>query len=266
MFTLLGRVALNPGRDYDATKAINAFAVKPDGRYARVMSRTVFGFKQAHLWNKLDFFHLMAAHNRLAVTVNIRQPGTFDLTAVNTPLFTPFRGAASDAVSACYSSAFVPSTAGGRYAQDSAHLAVYINSAPNAGVDTRAAAGIIDTNGAVQLVANVTTGVFGSRINQNSTDNASVNLTTGHFGRSRTGAAVAPAYKDGLQTDAFTTASTALSGRPLYVLARNNAGVIEKFFNGQVAVLHGGGGLTAPEMAAANFILRRRYLEPLGAQ
>lgn len=238
---------LNPGFDIDALRAMNAMS-GISGRDKRAIDFMVKRYKQFGLWAKTDMLHLHALSQPLAARVNLKNPGTYDLVAVNTITHTPGQGTAGDGSTSYFTTGYVVPAGN----QDSA----YIKAFNRVKGSTAATRGLISGGTAggrfAELLQASTTGNLTCRLNS-STSTASGVDAGQHVMMVRTASTVTPIYRNGVaQTDPATT-----SGVPslfeLFVHARNSSGTASLFNPGQLSITGAGAGLTAAEVAMMYF-------------
>jgi len=97
---------------------MSALGVSPDATREGHLRTFIDSVFTAGGWTKMDLLYLLVGHADAATRINLVNPGTYDLTKVNTPTFTADGGWTS-AASSYLDSGFNPSTAAGRkLAQD----------------------------------------------------------------------------------------------------------------------------------------------------
>jgi hypothetical protein len=100
-----------------------AFTTPPDDTRKGHIDTFVAALKTAGVWAKLDILYVFAAADSQAAGINWKNPGTYDASQINSPAFTADRGFASNGTSSHINTGFTPSTAGGNFSQNSAHMA-----------------------------------------------------------------------------------------------------------------------------------------------
>ena len=65
---------------------------EPSKSHTQLIDDTIYQLKQAGIWSKLDCLYLLAAPSTGVAAVNWINPGQYNLTAVNSPTFTPNQG------------------------------------------------------------------------------------------------------------------------------------------------------------------------------
>lgn len=240
------RIPVLSGRDQATITllaAMEAAGAPASGERAVLIDQTIRALKGDGAWDRLDGFYMPAAHAAAAARINWKAPGTFNLTAVNSPTFTVDQGYAGDGVSAYLETGFNPATASGNFTQDSSHAGIVIQDAQGAASD--AVFGNEDN-----IISPWRTGPA-MLIRSSSTSNNSVTISGAqgvHKGFSRTGAAGHTPYEDGVALSAVTQASAALASRNFMLLARNSATGAQTPTARRLFAAHFGGGLTAAQM------------------
>lgn len=102
--------------------AVRAGGSRVSEKRQRLYDDLIRRLKLGGVWSLLDTLYILAAADATAALINVRNPGVFDLTAVNSPTFTVDRGYTGDGVTSYLDSNFSPSTAGGQFSQNSAHF------------------------------------------------------------------------------------------------------------------------------------------------
>jgi hypothetical protein len=86
------------GITYDAAAQtiFNAFTTPPSTTRKGHINTLVLALKAANIWTTLDALYVMAAADSQAAKINWKQPGTYNLTEVNSPTFTADQGFTGD--------------------------------------------------------------------------------------------------------------------------------------------------------------------------
>lgn len=249
-------LTLTGGLSSETRSLVDAMTVKPTSTRMRRIDRVIRGLKQSGVWDKLDVFYMLAAHDSQAARLNWKTPGTYTLTVNNSPVFTADRGYQGDGVSGYLSSTLDVSTAGGQYALNSAVFGVYVNAVNSvaSGFDLT-----IGTTGRLSHNAGLTG--YGVRVNDGS---ANLNIgapTVGHFAGRRNIAGGKEGWKNGVLTAGpDVVASTALSSG--FALLGTTAGASPS--NARLSAAYLGGAPTDAQMAEMNTHLLT-YLQGVGA-
>lgn len=105
------------------TRALRAaMTVAPPPGRLWVIDQTIRQLKQHGIWQKLDVFWMLAAHDAQAARLNWKAPGTFTLTAVNSPTFTADRGYAGNGTTSYLNTGWNPSTNAVQTQQNNSHV------------------------------------------------------------------------------------------------------------------------------------------------
>ena len=244
----------------EAQAIIAAMTTPPSFPRAVRINQLVSSLKSGGVWSKFDILYIFAAADEQAARINWKNPGTFDATAVNSPTFTVDEGFNGNGTTSEIDSGFNPSTAGGGFTQNSAHIGIWsltdlaASSHPDMGTDNASANIYINSrapaNQAAFLVNTATNLLIPS------TNSAA------HFVGSRTGATTVAGYINGsvvTPDSGGTAASSALQSNTVrFARWRTNWG------ERTLAIGHAGPGLSAAEVAAMNspFLV---YLQAIGA-
>lgn len=109
---------------------VAAMSSKPNdtdkGRYDTFIG----ALKSASIWNAIDCLYLCGGHDAQAGLLNVRYPGSYTLTAVNSPVFTAYQGYQPSNGGAYLTSNWDPATNAVAMLQDSAHIFGYVRDDP----------------------------------------------------------------------------------------------------------------------------------------
>jgi hypothetical protein len=228
----------------------------PTPTRARQYNTVFVGLRSAGLLAKLDALYLMAAADSQAARQNLIQ-NAYNLTAVNAPTFTADQGYTGDGSSSYLTTGFTPSTAGGKYALNSAHLGAYLL--------TNVTGDKISIGNANNPYSNLrprfTSDTFNLALNSaggftsaNGVAPTSVGLTIG----SRLSSATGNIFKGGTDFGGALF-STGITSSVMQLL-----GVTGTFSDAKIAVGSIGGGLLLAESVSMQSILDT-YLHAVGA-
>lgn len=238
--------------DPDARAWFAAMPTQPTNQVKVILSNFIEGLKDDNLWSKIDGGNVLCLQTLDQGLVDFKDPSREATIAPGfTSVFTRYRGVTgsgslSASQDAYIDTGFIPSSAGGLFLQDSAHLGVYINdSAQNANFDI----GSNFTHDFL-IIARNTSDVFSARSN-NGTSNDYINSITDASGFSlvsRTGASTVQAFKNSTAGSVLSIASTGPCERPIRYLQVNASNATTH----QIAFGCYGGGLSAAEAALLN--------------
>lgn len=238
----------------EARALFAAMSVQPSKERKDLYETLIADLKDGGLWDKLDLLYVLAAHDAQAARLNVKVPSTYALTAVAAPTFTADEGYQGNGSTQYLKTGFIPSTAGGVFVQDSAHIGMWsLTDVAGATVDIGGndAAGTHRTN----LLPRVTTGMIG-RLNQTSSGAEVANASSlGHHVASRTSSTGTTLYARGSSLGNGGGTSTGVLASELYLLGNNNAGTINAPSTRKLAAAHVGSGLTAQNVSDLNTIL-----------
>ncbi|MGO4724631.1 MULTISPECIES: phage tail protein [unclassified Inquilinus] len=250
--------------DADAWAYIAAMTVMPSFARQTLLNTLFIALKTAGVWAVLDCLYLLAAHDAQAARLNAKAPATFALTATASPVFTAdhgYKGTGVGSTAGGYlTSTFVPSTAGGQWALNSAHLSVWVRTAATTSASQTSAE--IGTSGAFIFTKDAVSGNIRTALNDGSVSNTAAGAPTGlgHFCLSRTGSTVCAKYHDGAAQAASAVTSTALPATAVTILRAGTT----SYSDAEVCAAHWGAGLTATqELDLYNAI--HAYLQGVGA-
>jgi hypothetical protein len=205
---------------YTASQAIfTAFTTPPVTARKTVINTCVGSLKTAGIWTLLDCLYFMAAADAQAALINWKNPGTFNLIAVNSPTFTADRGFTGDGATSRLRTQFTPSANGANFTLNDASLWVFsltaaanaANAIGNSSVSPRSF--VTPRNASNQIACSVNDGT------------SSVVATAsglGLVGASRVNSTTKRAWRNGAQVGSdFPITSTALPTQEQWLLAAN---------------------------------------------
>ena len=235
--TLGGRV---PTYTAEAIAAFAAMSVQPSVPLKSLYDACIVSLKAAGVWTKLDALYLMNVETAQAARLNIKNPGTYNLTATSSPTFTAKVGYAGDGAAAYLNTNFNPTTASSpNFTQNSAHVSVW---SLKSGTDAAPAFGMAGS-GNTGLYPKFTDNKAYGQINEaTSGANVAVADGLGHYIANRSAAGAEQLYKNG---SSIATAANASASPANAVLAVFRLG--SSFFNGGAAMATVGPSLTAQE-------------------
>lgn len=231
----------------------------PSAQYQSYYNSLFKALRAAGLLGVLDGLWVMATGQAQWAQQNLIQ-NSFNLTPVNAPAFTVNQGYASNGTSSYLGTGFVPSTAGGHFALNSASLGVWT-------LDTVASSGVpigartTSSTNQSMLVPGTSSGQF--RVNQNTTS-ALTSSAIGFIAGARSASNLVTGYNAGASIGTVADVSTALTTLEIYLGALNNAGTASNFAAVRLAVGFLGDGLTATAEGMFYSALRN-FLTSVGA-
>lgn len=253
-----------PAYEAETIALLSRFTTQPTpSTRADRINDLIVALKTAGVWSKLDALYVMAAHDAQAAQRNWIAD-QYNLTAVSSPTFTADRGYTGNGTSSYLGTGFVPTTAGGLYALNDAHVSVWSRTSTQTNtveIGARDASG----NNQVFLQVRAATNRTVSRINQDvAFGDAAATDGSGHFLLTRRGATESELYRNGVSSLDSASASDAMPGREILLGALNTAGVAGLFSPKQLAGASIGGGISDAEALAFHAALNT-YLTAVGA-
>jgi hypothetical protein len=191
---------------------------------------------------KLDLLYLLVGHGSAATRVNFAQPGTYDLSLVNTPTFTTDGGWTSAATS-YLSSGFNPSSAAGRKMSqnDNSFGAAVLTDASDSN-NVKAVAGVAN----MRTMPRRSTGgdwiIYGGSTTVQTP--IAANTGKGLYGYSRSASNVFTPNKNGVALTNISSTSTTPTNATFNVLTSDGTNLTAK----QTALVFAGAALTDLEM------------------
>jgi len=160
------------------------------------IATTISKLQYAGYWDKFDILYFLQAYDSATARINWKSPGTFNMTAVNSPTFTKDGGFTGNATSAYLATAYTPD-GNLNYQQDNACLGFKIASiATTFGAAGKTIAG--QAGGTLRININPQLNAFWQGRFNDVTNVSTANTTTvGSFVEDRTLAASHNRYLDG---------------------------------------------------------------------
>lgn len=239
--------------DPDTQALIDAMTVTPSTSRQLLYDDLIRGLKTDGLFTLGDVFHIYAAHDAQAATLNILDPATFTAVPNNSPTFTVDVGFTTDGSTNFVDTGYSPTTVGNNYAQDSASFGFFctvvdpvVNSVDGGWFDTTNLDG-------THIRTSTLADTFSARINNGGS------FTTGPSGGNadgsgfwvinRSGAAAVQAYRNG---SAITLSDVQTSVAPNADNFRVGSDREGEFKTNTFRAHWSGGSLTAQQAADLN--------------
>lgn len=235
---------------------LTRFTTNATGARVLIIDDTIRALKAAGLWAKLDAFYMLATPAADQALLNWK--GTsFTPTPTGTITFTADQGYAGNGVDGRLDTGFNPATAGGVYAQDSAHAGIYNRTAGQL-------TGVPFGHQTVIIMPRSTADEYQGRLNRASSIAIATGVTNGqgHHVISRTAAASWFQTKNTTVFPVNTGASAALTSTNFWVGGWN--GTTPQYSTAQIACAHFGSALTTAEALAIAGIVTS-HLARIGA-
>lgn len=254
--TKLGGPVAGSAYEAESEAIFAAFTTPADTTRKGHINTCVAALKTAGVWALTDNLYVLAAAAADQALINWKNPGTFDLTAVNTPTFVADQGYTSDGSTSYLDSAWDPGTNGVQYTQDSAHIGAY---ARTAGTQARNDVG----NGtAIVDGIRVRSGIVGrAYVNSGTPIGANSDVVTPplHMMGIRRVSTDVLVWRDGSQSNTGAATSASMSTVDFNILRTNSV-----FSDRQIAIAHWGAALDDTQ-AAAYYTALHTYMVAVGA-
>jgi hypothetical protein len=236
------RQILLGGYCQEAQNAFAAMTVPPSTNLKRLYDRCIRSLKAAGIWSKLDALYLMNVETAQAARLNIKNPGTFDLTATSSPTFTAKVGYAGDGAAAFLNTNFNPTTATSpNYAQNSASVFAW---ALKQGTDLGAGIGQTSVNANSYTFPNFTDGNAYGRANNATAMSVATSDGRGLLHANRSASGATQLYKNGASVATGSEASSAPDNSNISILRSHT-----RFYSAGVAMAGFGASLSAQNAA-----------------
>ena len=228
----------------------NAMSTKPKREHLRSMDMLVKRLKWSGIWTELDTLYAFASHNKADSLINVKNPGTANLTETATATFTAGKGFTAGS-SGRLATAVNFDTFASQFTQNAAHLGVFMHTA---GVrDNSPIAGVADSTNDVYIVPyRSSSAVMRSRINSDESLDFTNAKSEGSFIVSRDSSTLVVGYRDGFELQRHTAATSAgVPDEKLEVLL-----VTSSDGGGLISFLHSGDKLDQSKARAFAWILQ----------
>lgn len=248
------------GFDVDVTAwsaAVVSAGGTVSGAQKAYVQALVGSLKASGVWASLDRLWLFAAENSTQALIDLVTRTT--ATAVNSPTFIANQGYTGNGTTSYVNTGFTPSTAGGKFVQNSASLGAWVVTAPTttAGIECGSEVGAPFTEIGVRFTS------VNYRYDINSTASAAAahgNNWTGAFHVQRTGASALALYRNGTSVATDASASTTLNTGALSFLA-HSAGAAPS--TAQIGMGWIGASMSVPQLAGL-YAAQRAYMTAVG--
>lgn len=219
---------------------IAALSVRPTDSEIVNINRFVRALKDAGIWGSLDGLYIFRGGNEADSKINLKNPGQYNLTKVNSPVFTPNVGWKSN-LGGYLDTNYNVSAAGGNYKQNSASLGVVVS------VDA-VSSSVIGISGSSLIVPRNSTGNFQARLNNVLSTQTTYNGVGLHAAVRTSSSSIRLYRRNALVTTASTT-SSALVNQTINILSGNNGASLSNI-NLYVNMAFFGGDLSGRQMLA----------------
>ena len=226
----------------------NAMNTKPKREHLRSMDMLVKRLKWSGIWNELDTLYAFASHNKADSLINVKQPGTANLTETSTATFTAGKGFTAGSSGRLATSVNFDTFAV-KYTVNNAHIGVFMLTE---GVrDNSPIAGVNDGLEDVYIIPlRSSTDELRGRVSTSSGSDFTNTKSSGSFILSRTGAQII-AYRNGFELGHDVKNSEGVPSDKLEVLlvTSNDGG-------GLISFLHTGNTLDGSKSRAFAWIMQ----------
>jgi len=212
-----------------------------DAREKDVVNTLVVKLKSDSIWDKISVIYPISPTSLSAAEVNLKNPGTNDVTWVNTPTHS--------STGVDYNGATQYGMTGFILPDENTHMSVYIreNLAVNSYIDMGAES--ITSSFRSRLQARRADDSFLGSINHNNVDFGDLTDSRGHILVIRTSVGSSSGYRNGLLVGSGSSSAGYNSTREIYIGAHNNNGVVSNFTARQAAFYTMSGDLNSTEIA-----------------
>lgn len=237
-----------PAYDSDAQAYLTAAGITDPTR-SSLINDLVVGLKADAVWASLDALWLLANLTGTAARVNMKLPGTYDLSAVNVPTFTTDRGYQGDG-----STSYLDTGTYISGSQNNSHLGIWSR--------TAASSASSDIGNSNSLIVALNGGNTAWRTN-GATSQSTANPAdgTGHFVIRRNGGSTSALFRNGASLGTSGNPSQTPNTTAMRVLSRS---VTVSYSIRQLSVAHA--GLSLSDTDVSNLYTRLgTYLTAIGA-
>ena len=226
----------------------NAMSTKPKREHLRSMDMLVKRLKWSGIWNELDTLYAFASHNKADSLINVKQPGTANLTETSTATFTAGKGFTAGSSGRLATSVNFDTFAV-KYTVNNAHIGVFMLTE---GVrDNSPIAGVNDGLEDVYIIPlRSSTDELRGRVSTSSGSDFTNTKSSGSFILSRTGAQII-AYRNGFELGHDVKNSEGVPSDKLEVLL-----VTSSDGGGLISFLHTGDKLDGSKSRAFAWIMQ----------
>lgn len=239
-------MAAIPQFDAQALSVVSAMTTVPPPTRQALINNTVRSLKAAGLWDKLDIFYQLDAHDKQAAMLNWKAPASYTLSEAGTTTgrFTADRGFTGNGTDYSLNTGYNPAANGQALTLNSASIGVVAHTPGNA---------TAFEIGNTQLRLAVRSGTTASgRVNSGTTTAIpAVPSAIGFTVLQRRDAANQLGSKDGAASESLAAASLSITSAPIMLLGN----IATSYSSRGIGAAFAGGGLGESELAAFNGIL-----------
>ena len=247
--------AAAPAYDTDAQAFFDAMGTAPNDAVKTAVNDLVVALKATTAgWTGADLIYTPRMPTLADSLLNLRNPATFPLTAVNSPTHTPYLGIAGNGTSSYLNTGWRPSTNGVNFTKDNAGMGIWIEGGTDtASISVMAMGATVSSNSAT-ILPWMTANRIGGDINSGSTPTVgatAISTRLGYTAIERVSSATLQGYRDGSGTGSSSTASTNMPTNELLLGCRNFGNPYAvNFSDNQIRAVWVGSSLGATDQAA----------------
>lgn len=237
----------------EAETWVGAFSTEPNNADKLNYDTFVGALKSASIWTKIDVLWWLGGPDAQASRINGKDPGNLTLTQVGTVTHTAYRGFAGNGSNGYHTTGYNPSTFGGQWALNDAHLAVYSRSSGQEN-GTEMGCRVSSSDNQATLNTRTTGDSAGTRINQDvSTGLFPANTDgSGLFVGRRTASNAIALFRNGSSLGTGSEASQAVPNLGMFLGALNQNGSAAQFSSRQLLFACAGASLTNQNITDLN--------------
>ena len=227
----------------------NAMSTKPKREHLRSMDMLVKRLKWSGIWTELDTLYAFASHNKADSLINVKNPGTANLTETATATFTAGKGFTAGSNGRLATSVNF-NTFASQYTINAAHIGVFMLDEGQR--DDSPIAGIADgTEDGYIIPHRASSNHFRGRVSTSTGDSFPNTNSSGSFILSRNSSTAIVAYRNGFE---IGTAARTVEAVPTNVLEVLN--ITGNDGSGTIGFLHTGDKLDESKTRAFAWILQ----------
>jgi hypothetical protein len=241
---LYGQIAIDPlyqaVLDYATANSIPL----PDATLQAKQNAYAVALRSAGLLDKWDVKYVFACHDRDFAKINWMNPGTYNCTENGTLVFTSNVGFRSNGTTGYLNSGWRPILDGPLYTRNDCSVSYFVENDDNTGGMNEYGVSTASLNQSMFANTRSAANLFNARINDSTNINYVNTPSIGRYCNQRTASNARQTYKDGVERDSDTTASTVLgnSGN-MFICANNINGTAGNFSIKNISDLSAGASL-----------------------
>jgi len=246
-------LALLSGRGLVASPQATAFLTRTSGldtKHTNMYINLINGLVSDGVWGKLDALYFLATQNSTTALLNLVS-SSFAITANGAPAFVADQGytGVNNSTTVYLDTGFNPSTAGGNFSQNSAHISFWSNTNPATGLTAMSVNATSGTQ--VNIFPRFSDSKAYWRINDsNAALSAGVTVGTqiGYYVANRSGASTQNGFINAVDQGVVSVASGAVVNFNMTILGQNISGTHSGGYPGQCSVASIGGSLSSTDV------------------